>query len=39
MLEQTGSLFGYMAAAVAMCTAVFVLALGAFAACAAAWVA
>lgn len=39
MLEQTSSLFGYMAAAVAMCTAVFVLAVGAFAACAAAWVA
>lgn len=39
MLEQSSSLFGYMAAAVAMCTAVFVLALGAFAACAAAWVA
>ena len=39
MLEQSSSLFGYMAAAVAMCTAVFVLAVGAFAACAAAWVA
>lgn len=37
ILSEAGSLFGYMAAAVAMCTAVFVFALGAFAACAAAF--
>ena len=39
VLAEASSLFGYMAAAVAMCTAVFILAVGAFAACAAAWVA
>ena len=38
VLSEASSLFGYMAAAVAMCTAVFVIALGAFSACAAAWV-
>ena len=38
VLGEASSLFGYMAAAVAMCTAVFIIALGAFAACAAAWV-
>ena len=38
VLSEASSLFGYMAAAVAMCTAVFVIAVGAFAACAAAWV-
>ena len=37
VLSEASSLFGYMAAAVAMCSAVFVLALGAFAACAAAF--
>ena len=39
MLSEASSLFGYMAAAVAMCTAVFIIAVGAFAASAAAWVA
>ena len=39
MLGEASSLFGYMAAAVAMCTAVFIIAVGAFAASAAAWVA
>ena len=39
VLAEASSLFGYMAAAVAMCTAVFIIAVGAFAACAAAWVA
>ncbi len=39
VLSQASSLFGYMAAAVAMCTAVFIIAVGAFAACVAAWVA
>lgn len=38
VLGEASSLFGYMAAAVAMCTAVFMIAVGAFAACAAAWV-
>ena len=38
LLGEAGSLFGYMAAAVAMCTAVFIIAVGAFASCAAAWV-
>ncbi len=38
VLSEASSLFGYMAAAVAMCTAVFIIAMGAFAACAAAWV-
>lgn len=38
VLTEASSLFGYMAAAVAMCTAVFIIAVGAFAACAAAWV-
>lgn len=38
ILAEASSLFGYMAAAVAMCTAVFIIAVGAFAACAAAWV-
>lgn len=38
VLGEAGSLFGYMAAAVAMCTAVFIIAVGAFASCAAAWV-
>ena len=37
VLTEASSLFGYMAAAVAMCTAVFIIAVGAFAACAAAW--
>jgi len=39
VLSEASSLFGYMAAAVAMCSAVFMIAVGAFAACAAAWVA
>ncbi len=38
VLAEASSLFGYMAAAVAMCTAVFLIAVGAFASCAAAWV-
>ena len=38
VLGEASSLFGYMAAAVAMCTAVFIIAVGAFAASAAAWV-
>lgn len=38
VLAEASSLFGYMAAAVAMCTAVFIIAVGAFAACTAAWV-
>lgn len=38
VLGEASSLFGYMAAAVAMCTAVFIIAVGAFAACAAAFV-
>ncbi len=38
VLSEVSSLFGYMAAAVAMCTAVFIIAVGAFAACAAAWI-
>ena len=38
VLSEASSLFGYMAAAVAMCTAVFIIAVGAFAACAAAWI-
>lgn len=37
LLAETAGLLGYMAAAVAMCTAVFVIAMGAFAACAAAF--
>ena len=37
VLSEVSGLFGYMAAAVAMCTAVFIIAVGAFAACAAAW--
>lgn len=37
VLGEASSLFGYMAAAVAMCTAVFIIAVGAFATCAAAW--
>ena len=37
-LGEASSLFGYMTAAVAMCTVVFIIAVGAFAACAAAWV-
>lgn len=39
VLSEASSLFGYMAAAVAMCTAVFIIAVGAFAASTAAWVA
>jgi stage III sporulation protein AE len=38
VLGEASSLFGYMAAAVAMCSAVFIIAVGAFASCAAAWV-
>ena len=37
IMGEASSLFGYMAAAVALCSAVFILALGAFAACAAAF--
>ncbi len=37
VLSEASSLFGYMAAAVAMCSTVFIIALGAFAACAAAF--
>lgn len=37
VLGEASSLFGYMAAAVAMCTAVFIISVGAFATCAAAW--
>lgn len=37
LLSEAAGLLGYMAAAVAMCTAVFIIALGAFAACAAAF--